>query len=70
MSAASTIKMTPRMQQAFDRIGDHWGPYPGDAYVRTLDAMKKRGLIEERFLQDPNTGSTRWQYRRAPGVSK
>lgn len=61
--SAALRGLTPLMQEAFSRIGQDWGPYPAGVYVRTLEAMKKRGVIEERLHKDGL--SSQWQYRRA-----
>jgi hypothetical protein len=49
-----TKPLTRLMQQAIEKIGDAWGPYPVGVYCRTLDAMQKRGLIECRFVKEGN----------------
>lgn len=64
VARAASAQPSPLMLAALRRIGSDWGAYPSDVFVRTIDALTKRGLIEER-RNDTGT-SSRWQYRLTP----
>lgn len=62
---ATGSTMPALMQLALEKIGADWCPYPNNVFDRTLKALKRRGLIEERYLRGEG-GSGQFQYRRTP----
>jgi hypothetical protein len=64
----SAKPLTRLMQQAFDKLADEWRPFPHGVYCKTLDAMVKRGVLEERHAK-LESGAVRWEYRRAANAT-